>query len=116
MFIISNRLKKLKLSKEASQNDNTPIVSDSDDEEDQAAAIVKRVLAEQKLDLDNDDGGVKDAGEELPWCELCNEDAQLRCISCDGDLFCRRCWKETHKDTELKQHRIENYNDKKALF
>ena len=112
------RLKKLKLNQDVSVRDGPSIeqqFNDSDDEEEQASAIVKRVLAEQKLELE-DDTIVNDGNEELPWCELCNEDAQLRCIGCDSDLFCRRCWKETHQDSELKQHRIENYNTKKPSF
>ena len=112
-------MKKLKLNKDVSVQDEPFIekqLNDSDDDEEQASAIVKRVLAEQRLELQEDDRTINDGNEELPWCELCNEDAQLRCIGCDSDLFCRRCWKETHQDAELKQHRIENYSMKKPSF
>lgn len=31
------------------------------------------------------------------WCIICNDDATLQCIGCDGDLYCRNCWMEGHK-------------------
>ena len=30
------------------------------------------------------------------WCTVCLEDATLRCLGCDNDVYCRRCWGEMH--------------------
>ncbi|KAK0391683.1 hypothetical protein NLU13_1182 [Sarocladium strictum] len=31
------------------------------------------------------------------WCTVCLEDATVRCLGCDGDVYCTRCWKEMHR-------------------
>lgn len=30
------------------------------------------------------------------WCTVCLEDGAIRCLGCDDDVYCARCWKEMH--------------------
>jgi hypothetical protein len=58
------------------------------------------------------------------WCVICNEDATLRCLGCEGDLYCAECWNEGHRGPdagfEEKRHKALTFvkgsgNGKKVL-
>jgi hypothetical protein len=98
---------KKKKPKEASNS------SSSDDDEDEAEMVVAQVIDSLTLeehtpgapDEDSDEFKIK----EFPWCIICNEDATLRCLECDGDLYCRSCFKECHKDADIRGHSSEPF-------
>lgn len=52
-------------------------------------------------------GNKKDL-EELPFCEICNEDAVIRCLECEN-IFCHRCFLEFHDEEDYKTHKIKPY-------
>ncbi|XP_076815803.1 abscission/NoCut checkpoint regulator-like [Clavelina lepadiformis] len=49
-----------------------------------------------------------DTEEEFPWCFMCNDDAIIRCITCE-DLFCKTCFRISHKDSDMKGHKTEKF-------
>lgn len=107
---------------EYKRNDTTPSDNENEVEDDDEAAskIVNRFLEEVNLPnvpVDEHEREFfaslpkpSEATEELPWCTICNEDALIRCKGCDGELFCKTCFKEVHDDEEYKNHSTESYS------
>lgn len=91
-------------------------------EEEEADRTMKKYLEEAKLEdivLDPDEeelmatiplapGQTKIDLEELPFCEICNEDASIRCLDCEN-IFCRNCFKEFHDEVDYKTHKTKPY-------
>jgi hypothetical protein len=48
------------------------------------------------------------------WCSICNEDGEVRCLGCDGDIYCQACWREGHGDGpgQERGHKAVQYNKK----
>jgi len=95
---------------------------DSDDEETQQNKLIDRLLAESNLPSIPSDVNSLDAKEEedveivsdsLPWCQICNEDAVVKCIDCMGDLYCKQCFLDFHDDSDLKRHKTEPFRQPK---
>jgi hypothetical protein len=51
------------------------------------------------------------------WCIICQDDATLKCLGCDGDLYCQLCWTEGHRGEsagfEEKTHKVVLYAKRK---
>ena len=62
----------------------------------------------------------KHTDEEIEsWCVICLDDATVKCLGCDGDLYCVNCWKEGHRGPdaglEEKRHRAVAFSRKKKM-
>lgn len=95
-------------------------------EEEEADRAMKQYLEEAKLEeivLDPDEeeliAGIPPPPDgrkldELPFCEICNEDASLRCLECEN-LFCVSCFKEFHDEEDYKTHKTKPYQAPKNI-
>ncbi|KAI1459507.1 hypothetical protein F4805DRAFT_420518 [Annulohypoxylon moriforme] len=54
--------------------------------------------------------------DQKTWCTVCLEDGTVRCIGCDGDVYCARCWREMHVGPRAgydeRGHRWEKFDTK----
>lgn len=48
------------------------------------------------------------------WCCICNADGSVRCLGCDGDIYCDACWREGHGNGpgQERGHRAVRYEGK----
>ncbi|KAJ8723867.1 hypothetical protein PYW07_007847 [Mythimna separata] len=109
---IEARMQKLKGNNPASQEPAQILKKDeseSEDEETTVRKIVEKIKAEAVLE---DDIISPDTSDELPFCEICNEDARMRCLGCKY-LFCKRCFLD-HKDDDDGCNRYEPYEAPKV--
>lgn len=37
-------------------------------------------------------------------CTICLEKAEIKCRQCDGDLYCKDCFKECHQESPMREH------------
>ena len=84
--------------------------SSSSEDEDAINDVIESLKLEDHDPMDQDEQEFKP--EEYPWCIICNEDAVLRCQQCDGDLFCKRCFRECHLDADIRNHSGKPYTKK----
>lgn len=51
------------------------------------------------------------------WCCICNGDGEVRCLGCDGDIYCHDCWQEGHGDGpgQERGHRAVQYNRRRSV-
>ncbi|XP_002044195.2 abscission/NoCut checkpoint regulator [Drosophila sechellia] len=94
------------------------VADNEEDDETLLQNILKKYVAESRLpetseselspiNITESPGNI----EELPWCNICNEDADFRCHGCGGELFCTQCYKECHDDDEeYRAHVREKYS------
>lgn len=95
-------------------------------EEEETARTMKQYLEEAKLDdivLDPDEEEListippapdgKTDLDELPFCEICNEDALIRCLDCEN-IFCINCFQEFHDEEDYKNHKTKPYKAPKT--
>lgn len=59
----------------------------------------------------------QEVDETEDWCCICNEDARVQCLGCDGDLYCQKCWNEGHLEMdrdELAEHVTKIFADSRC--
>ncbi|XP_047512275.1 abscission/NoCut checkpoint regulator isoform X1 [Pieris napi] len=98
---IEGRLYKLKGQQTASYSISRTdmVLMESEDE------LIRKII--DKAKVESDDEVASPINNELPFCEICNEDAVMRCLGCKY-LFCKLCFME-HKDDDDGCDKYEKY-------
>lgn len=86
-----------------------PSQIETEDEEESVRKIVEKIKAEASIEENEIAPPTQD---ELPFCEICNEDATMRCLGCKY-LFCKRCFRD-HQDDDDGCNRYEPYQAPKG--
>ncbi len=86
---LENRLKSLQSAgKTINDKEGISIGDEKAKEVDPTEELVRKLLADAELAEKK-----KKIDEMDTWCCLCNNDATLKCIDCDKELYCSRCYK-----------------------
>ncbi|KAL4717926.1 hypothetical protein ACJJTC_001344 [Scirpophaga incertulas] len=110
IFDIQTRIKKLRSNSTATTTSSQTQLADmeSEDEDTEVNKLIEKLKVESLLsrNVEGDTDFIPPI-EELPYCEICNEDARMRCLGCRY-LFCKRCYIE-HKDDDDGCNNFEPY-------
>lgn len=77
-----------------------------------APTSVPKTISTSNRNLNTDTPAYTDAEIET-WCSICTDDAALRCLGCDGELYCTNCWIEGHRGEDAG---MEERRHKAVLF
>lgn len=95
------------------KTDENTVDSDSADEEQAVNKLVQRYTEEAALqpvdDINSDDElespHFDEHDEVNTWCIICNEDATLKCLDCEGDIYCYSCFHKGHEEWNMNHHK-----------
>jgi hypothetical protein len=51
--------------------------------------LMKKFLSEAESSYKNNSS----EDETCKWCTICNDDGDFKCVDCDYDVYCKRCFK-----------------------
>lgn len=54
--------------------------------------LMKQLLSEAESNYKRDNKKKSDDDMDN-WCAICNDDGDFKCIDCDNDVYCKRCFK-----------------------
>ena len=94
---IQEQLARLKVKQNKEPPEKEYISSDEEDEE-ATDNVLMKILAEAKLE--------ERMSPLEPGC-ICNNDANVRCQDCGGDLYCGQCYQELHRVSEERGHQTD---------